>query len=48
MMINGNNFEINNGNRAGGNLFHSFSDFSIPENSSASFNNAIDIVNIFL
>jgi filamentous hemagglutinin family protein len=42
----GNNFEINNGNRAGGNLFHSFRDFSVPTGGQASFNNAADIVNI--
>ncbi|MDY7012368.1 MAG: S-layer family protein [Cyanobacteriota bacterium] len=41
------NFTIDNGNRAGNNLFHSFSQFSIPTNGSASFNNAADITNIF-
>ena len=44
---NSNNFQINNGDRAGDNLFHSFSDFSIPNEGSAFFNNAVDIVNIF-
>ena len=43
----GNNFEINNGNRAGDNLFHSFRDFSVPTGGEAFFNNANDIVNIF-
>ncbi|MEH2247751.1 two-partner secretion domain-containing protein [Nostoc sp.] len=43
----GNNFTITNGNRAGNNLFHSFSQFSIPSNGSASFNNAADVQNIF-
>ncbi len=43
----GNNFTINDGDRAGGNLFHSFQDFSVSTNGSASFNNAIDIDNIF-
>ena len=42
----GNNFTINDGNRAGGNLFHSFQDFSVPTNGSAFFNNAVDIDNI--
>lgn len=45
--VDGNNFEINNGDRAGGNLFHSFQDFSVPTDGSAVFNNPIDIVNIF-
>ena len=45
--VNGNNFEINNGDRAGENLFHSFSDFLVPNQGSAFFNNALDIVNIF-
>ncbi|MCC5634651.1 S-layer family protein [Nostoc sp. CHAB 5844] len=43
----GNNFTITNGDRFGNNLFHSFSQFSIPTNGSASFNNAADIQNIF-
>lgn len=41
------NFVIENGDRAGNNLFHSFSDFSVPTNGSASFNNDIDIETIF-
>ncbi|MDY7012369.1 MAG: filamentous hemagglutinin N-terminal domain-containing protein, partial [Cyanobacteriota bacterium] len=41
------NFTIDNGNRVGNNLFHSFSQFSIPTNGSALFNNADDITNIF-
>nr|WP_238846367.1 S-layer family protein [Nostoc edaphicum] len=44
---NGNNFTITNGNRAGNNLFHSFSQFSVPSNGSAFFNNPSDIQNIF-
>ena len=43
----GNDFIINQGDRAGNNLFHSFGDFSVPDNGSAVFNNAADIVNIF-
>ncbi|MFN6485305.1 MULTISPECIES: S-layer family protein [unclassified Nostoc] len=44
---NGDNFTIINGNRVGNNLFHSFSQFSVPTNGSAFFNNASDIQNIF-
>jgi filamentous hemagglutinin family protein len=44
---NGNNVEINDGDRAGGNLFHSFRDFSVPNGGEVFFNNANDIVNIF-
>lgn len=40
-------FTINNGDRVGNNLFHSFQDFSLPNHGSANFNNAADIVNIF-
>ncbi|MHC5732472.1 MAG: two-partner secretion domain-containing protein, partial [Nostoc sp.] len=43
----GNNFTITNGNRVGNNLFHSFSQFSVPTNGSAFFNNASDVQNIF-
>ncbi|MGK7893106.1 MAG: filamentous hemagglutinin N-terminal domain-containing protein [Xenococcus sp. (in: cyanobacteria)] len=45
--VSGNDFTIEQGDRAGGNLFHSFSDFSVPNGGSAFFNNAADIVNIF-
>ena len=41
------NFTIENGSRSGSNLFHSFSQFSVPTTGSASFNNATDITNIF-
>ncbi|WP_235018568.1 two-partner secretion domain-containing protein [Tolypothrix sp. NIES-4075] len=44
--VNGNNFTINGGTQAGRNLFHSFSEFSIPSNGSAFFNNAQTIQNI--
>lgn len=40
------NFSINGGDRAGGNLFQSFRDFSIPTGGSAIFNNALDVQNI--
>ncbi|BAZ40867.1 filamentous hemagglutinin-like protein [Calothrix sp. NIES-4101] len=43
----GNNFTITNGDRIGNNLFHSFSQFSVPSQGSAFFNNASDIQNIF-
>ena len=45
--VDGSDFTIQEGERAGGNLFHSFSDFSVPTDGSAFFNNAVDIVNIF-
>ena len=45
--VDGNNFTINQGDRAGSNLFHSFGEFSVPTDGSAFFNNAADIVNIF-
>ena len=41
------NFLIESGVRTSDNLFHSFSEFSVPSNGSAFFNNAGDIVNIF-
>ncbi|MBW4434192.1 MAG: filamentous hemagglutinin N-terminal domain-containing protein [Pelatocladus maniniholoensis HA4357-MV3] len=40
------NFTIENGNRAGGNLFHSFSQFSVPNGGSAVFQNPVDVQNI--
>jgi filamentous hemagglutinin family protein len=40
-------FNIDNGMRSGNNLFHSFSQFSIPTNGSAVFNNVTDVQNIF-
>ncbi|MBD2457234.1 S-layer family protein [Nostoc sp. FACHB-87] len=43
----GNSYSIKDGTRVGNNLFHSFSQFSIPTNGSASFNNDADIQNIF-
>ncbi|AOY84202.1 filamentous hemagglutinin N-terminal domain-containing protein [Moorena producens JHB] len=41
------NFLIESGVRSSDHLFHSFSEFSVPTNGSAFFNNAGDIVNIF-
>jgi filamentous hemagglutinin family protein len=40
------NFTINDGNRVGGNLFHSFREFSVPNGGSAVFQNALDVQNI--
>ena len=42
----GNNFTILNGIQRGGNLFHSFGEFSIPTGGSATFNNSSAIENI--
>jgi filamentous hemagglutinin family protein len=41
------NFVIENGDRVGANLFHSFREFSVPTGGSAVFNNADDVQNIF-
>ncbi|MFP5268996.1 two-partner secretion domain-containing protein [Coleofasciculus sp.] len=40
------NFTITGDSKVGGNLFHSFDQFSIPTNGSAIFNNGLDIQNI--
>mgnify|MGYP002777915250 CR=1 FL=1 len=40
------NFTISNGDRVGNNLFHSFSEFSVPTGGSATFSNAPDIENV--
>jgi filamentous hemagglutinin family protein len=45
--INGSTFNITGGTQAGRNLFHSFQQFSIPTGGTASFNNGLDIQNIF-
>lgn len=43
----GNDFVIDEGDRVGDNLFHSFNEFSVPTLGSAVFNNGGDIANIF-
>ncbi|OCQ99870.1 filamentous hemagglutinin [Nostoc sp. MBR 210] len=42
-----NNYTITKGSRVGNNLFHSFSQFSVPSNGFVAFNNDADIQNIF-
>jgi filamentous hemagglutinin family protein len=42
----GTNFDINGGDRAGGNLFHSFGNFGVPTGGSANFLNSPDVENI--
>ncbi len=43
---NSNNITINGGTKVGGNLFHSFKEFSVPTGSTAFFNNTLDTQNI--
>ena len=40
-------FEINDGDRIGNNLFHSFDQFSVPTGGLVFFNNSTDVQNIF-
>jgi filamentous hemagglutinin family protein len=42
----GSTLNITGGTQAGGNLFHSFREFSVPTNGAVLFNNAVDIQNI--
>ncbi|MBN3940687.1 MAG: filamentous hemagglutinin N-terminal domain-containing protein, partial [Nostoc sp. NMS9] len=42
----GNTTKITGGTQAGGNLFHSFREFSVSTGSTVYFNNAVDIQNI--
>ncbi|MEH2165230.1 MAG: S-layer family protein [Nostoc sp.] len=44
--LEGNTRVIEGGTTRGGNLFHSFEEFSVPNNSTAFFNNPLDIQNI--
>jgi filamentous hemagglutinin family protein len=44
--IDGSNFEINGGRQIGGNLFHSFDEFSVITGGSATFNNSLSVQNI--
>jgi filamentous hemagglutinin family protein len=44
---NGLDFAIEGGSRSGNNLFHSFSQFSVPTGGTAAFNNPLNIQNIF-
>ncbi|MGB7275557.1 MAG: hypothetical protein WBC69_19865, partial [Geitlerinemataceae cyanobacterium] len=43
--VDGDFFQITGGTAVGGNLFHSFEDFSVPTNDTAFFDNALDIDN---
>ncbi len=47
VMINGNLIQIEGGTKAGRNLFHSFSEFSVNPGTEVYFNNSLDIQNIF-
>ncbi|KAM3102302.1 filamentous hemagglutinin N-terminal domain-containing protein [Phormidesmis sp. 146-12] len=44
--LNGRDFEINGGRQIGGNLFHSFGNFSVIAGSSATFNHSLSVQNI--
>ncbi|MGC9504523.1 ShlB/FhaC/HecB family hemolysin secretion/activation protein [Baaleninema sp.] len=47
VILEGDNFQIRGGTEAGNNLFHSFEEFSVPENFRASFENISGIDRIF-
>ncbi len=48
VVLQGNTWEITKGTNSGGNLFHSFSDFSIPTGYASYFNNSLQVQNIIV
>ncbi len=47
VILNSNSVRIEGGSQVGGNLFHSFTEFSVNVGTEAFFNNSLDIQNIF-